>query len=70
MSSPPGTSLPWSQIQTYLTFLKTHDTQISMLTKLKDDGILELNLVETKITKTLLEFIEAINKILRGSNVI
>ena len=41
-----------------------------MLTKLKDDGILELNLVENKITKTLLEFIEAINKILRDSNVI
>ena len=41
-----------------------------MLTKLKDDGILELNLVENKITKTLLEFIDAINKILRDSNVI
>ena len=41
-----------------------------MIIKLKDDGILELNLVENKITKTLLEFIDAINKILRDSNVI
>jgi hypothetical protein len=70
MNSSSATSLPWSQIQTYLTLLRTHDTQISMLTKLKDDGILELNLVENKITKTLLEFIDAINKILRDSNVI
>ena len=41
-----------------------------MLTKLKDDGILDVNEVENKITKTLLQFIEAINKILRDSNVI
>jgi hypothetical protein len=41
-----------------------------MLTKLKDDGILDVNEVEDKITKTLLQFIEAINKILRDSNVI
>ena len=65
-----ATLLPWSHIQTYLTLLKTHDTQISMLTKLKDDGILDVNEVENKITKTLLQFIEAINKILRDSNVI
>ena len=37
---------------------------------MKDAGILELNLVETKITKTLLDFVDAINKILRDSNVI
>jgi polyhydroxyalkanoate synthesis regulator phasin len=34
---------------------------------LKDAGVLEFNQVETKVTKTLLEFIEAINKILRDS---
>ena len=34
---------------------------------MKDAGILEVNEVETKVTKTLLEFIEAINKILRDS---
>ena len=41
-----------------------------MLTKFKDDGILDVNEVEIKITKNLLEFIDAINKILRDSNVI
>ena len=34
---------------------------------MKDAGILEFNQVETKVTKTLLEFIEAVNKILRDS---
>ena len=70
MNSAPATSLPWSQIQAYLTLLRTHDSQISQLINLKDAGILELNLVETKITKTLLDFVDAINKILRDSNVI
>ena len=41
-----------------------------MIIKLKDDGILDVNEVEIKITKNLLQFIEAINKILRDSNVI
>ena len=50
--------------------MKTHDSQISMIIKLKDDGILDVNEVEIKITKNLLQFIEAINKILRDSNVI
>jgi phage-related tail protein len=37
---------------------------------LKDAGILEVDIVENKITKTLIQFIEAINKILRDNKVI
>jgi phage-related tail protein len=37
---------------------------------LKDAGILEIDIVENKITKTLLQFIDAINKILRDNKVI
>ena len=63
-------TLPWAQIQTYLSLLKTHDTQLSMIVKLKDDGILDVGEVETKISKILIQFIDVITKILKDYNLI
>ena len=53
-SSSAVKSLTWSLIQPYLTFLKTHDTQIAKLISLKDEGVLELPIVETKITNAMI----------------
>ena len=50
--------------------MKTHDSQISMINKLKDDGILEVEIADSKITKTLIQFNEAITKILKDNNII
>ena len=50
--------------------MKTHDNQIVMLTKLKDEGILDISEVEIKITKSLIQFSETMNKILRDNNLI
>jgi len=65
-----SSTLPWGQIQTYLTLLKSHDTQLSMIVKLKDDGILDVGEVETKISKILIQFIDVITKILKDYNLI
>ncbi len=65
-----SSTLPWVQIQTYLSLLKTHDTQLSMIVKLKDDGILDVGEVETKISKILIQFIEVITKILKDYDLI
>ena len=65
-----SSTLTWAQIQTYLSLLKTHDTQLSMIVKLKDDGILDVGEVETKISKILIQFIDVITKILKDYNVI
>jgi hypothetical protein len=51
----PPKSLTWSLIQSYLTFLKNHENQIAKLISLKDDGILELPIVETKITGVIIQ---------------
>ncbi len=37
---------------------------------MKDQGILEVEIVENKITKTLVQFVEDITKILRNNNAI
>ncbi len=50
--------------------MKTHDTQISMINKLKDDGILEVEIADNKVTKTLIQFNEAITKMLKYNNFI
>ena len=65
-----SSTLPWGQIQTYLSLLKSHDTQLSMIVKLKDDGILDVGEVETKISKILIQFIDVITKILKDYNLI
>lgn len=54
-SAVPPKSLTWSLIQSYLTFLKNHENQIAKLISLKDDGILELPIVETKITGVIIQ---------------
>ena len=54
-SAVPPKSLTWSLIQSYLTFLKNHENQIATLISLKDDGILELPIVETKITGVIIQ---------------
>ncbi len=65
-----NSTLPWAHIQTYLGLMKTHDTQLSMIVKLKDDGILDVSEVETKISKILIQFIEVVTKILKDHNLI
>jgi hypothetical protein len=41
-----------------------------MIVKLKDDGILDVGEVETKISKILIQFIDVITKILKDNNLI
>ena len=68
--SSPVNSVPWPQIQTYLTFLKAHDTQIAMLIKLKDDGFLDIAEVEIKITRALVQIHETVDKLLKQNTII
>ncbi len=70
MSSSAASILPWAQIQIYIGILKTHETTIQELVNLKDKGVLEVDIVENKITKSLLQFIDDITKILRNNNII
>jgi hypothetical protein len=70
MSSSLATSLPWAHIQTYQGLLKNHDTQLSMIFKLKDDGILDQSEVETKVSKNLIQFNDSVTKTLRENNLI
>ena len=41
-----------------------------MIVKLKDDGILDVSEGETKITKTLVQFMDVITKILQDNNLV
>ncbi len=63
-------SIPWPQIQTYLPFLKTHDTQLAMLIKLKEDNLLGVPEVSQSITKALLQMQETVTKLLSDNNII
>ena len=63
-------SVPLSQIEAYLTFLKNHDTQLSMLTKLKDDSLLDVAEYEVKLTWALLLMHETVDKLLKENNII
>ena len=49
-SSSPAKSLSWTLIQPYLTFLKTHQEEIEMVTKFKDNGKLKVNVSEEMLT--------------------
>ena len=50
--------------------MKTHETQVSKLVSLKDDGFLDVTEVEMKITKALVQMHETISKLLKDNNVI
>ena len=63
-------SVPLPQIEAYLTFLKNHDTQLSMLTKLKDDNLLDVAEYEVKLTWALLLMHETVDKLLKENNII
>jgi hypothetical protein len=41
-----------------------------MLSKLKDEGILDIKDLEIKVTKSLIQFSDTMNKILRDNNLI
>jgi hypothetical protein len=69
-SSSSAKSLTWPQIQTYLTFLKNHDSQIAKLISLKDDGVLEISEIEVKITKLLFQMHDTVFKILNENGII
>lgn len=70
MSSSVATTLPWAQIQTYITTLKNHDNKIAMLTKLKDEGLFDIKEVEiNKITNSFIQLSETIDKTLRDHNI-
>jgi hypothetical protein len=49
-SSSASKQLSWSLIQPYLTFLKTHQDEIEMVTKLKEVGKLKLPAAEESLT--------------------
>ena len=63
-------SVPWTHIQTYLTFLKAHDAQIAKLVSLKDDGFLDTAEVEIKITRALVQMYETVDKLLKQNSII
>jgi hypothetical protein len=69
-SSPPAKSLTWSLIQPYLTFLKTYEAQIAKLISLKDDGILEVSIIETKLTSAIIQMHDTVAKILNENSII
>jgi hypothetical protein len=69
-SSSPAKTLSWSLIQPYLTFLKTHDTQIAKLISLKDEGVLALHIVEDTITKAMIQMHDFVVKILNDNKII
>jgi hypothetical protein len=69
-SSSSAKSLTWPQIQTYLTFLKNHDSQIAKLISLKDDGVLEISEIEVKITKLLVQMHDTVVKVLNENGII
>jgi hypothetical protein len=69
-SSPPDKSLSWSLIQPYLAFLRTHETQIAKLISLKDEEVLEVTIVETKITKAIIQMHDTVAKILNENSII
>ena len=50
--------------------MKTHETQVSKLVSLKDDGFLDVTEIEMKITKALVQMHETVNKLLKDNNVI
>jgi len=50
--------------------MKTHETQVSKLVSLKDDGFLDVTEIEMKITKALVQMHETISKLLKDNNVI
>ncbi len=63
-------SLSFSLIEPYLTFLKNHDDQITKLISLKDDGVLDLPIVETKITAAIIQMHDTVVKILNENSII
>jgi hypothetical protein len=69
-TSFPPLTVPWSQIQSYLIILKTHDSQIAKLISLKEEDLLEVDIVEAKITKVLIQMHDTIGKILKENNII
>jgi hypothetical protein len=69
-SSSPAKTLSWSLIQPYLTFLKTHDTQIAKLISLKDEGVLALHIVEDTITNAMIQMHDFVVKILSDNKII
>ena len=69
-SSSPAKSLTWSLIQPYLTFLKTYEAQIAKLISLKDDGILEVSIIETKLTSAIIQMHDTVSKILNENSII
>ena len=50
--------------------MKTHDTQIAMLTKQKDDGLLDVAELEVQITWALVQMHETVDKLLKENNAI
>jgi hypothetical protein len=50
--------------------MKTHDAQIAKLISLKDDGVLEVPIVETKITMAIIQMHDAVVKILNENSIV
>jgi hypothetical protein len=68
--SSPLKSLSWPLIQPYLTFLKSHQDDIEMVTKLKENGKLKIPAAEESLTQAIVEMHDTVVKILGENKVI
>jgi hypothetical protein len=69
-SSSASIQLTWSVIKPYLTFLKSHQDEIEMVTKLKDAGKLKLPAAEESVTQVIVEMHDTVVKILGDNKII
>ena len=69
-SSSASKQLAWSVIQPYLTFLKSHQDEIEMVTKLKDISRLKLPAVEESLTQAIIDMHDTVVKILGDNKII
>ena len=63
-------SVPWDSIQKYIAGMQNNQAVIGRIITLKDDGVLELPLVEAKCAGPMLQMHELIHQILKDNNII
>ena len=56
-----GKSVPWDSIQKYITAMQSNQATIGRIITLKDEGVLELPLVEAKCAGPMLQMHELIH---------
>ena len=69
-SSSISKQLTWPLIQPYLAFLKAHQDEVEMVTKLKEVGKLKVPAAEESMTQAIVEMHDTVVKILGENNII